>query len=56
MYMEMMRVLKTKRKGFEIITQGRGWTSSCSGVNLLFMASLNVSITERQYFALPGWK
>ena len=54
MYMEDAR-LKTKRKGFEI-TQGRGWASSCSGVNLLFIASLNVFRTERQYFVLPGWK
>ena len=50
-----MRFLKTKRKGFEI-TQGRGWASSRSGVNLLFMASLNVFRTEHQYFVLPGWE
>ena len=54
MYMEEAR-FKDKGKGFEI-TQGRGWASSRSGVNLLFMASLNVFRTERQYFVLPGWE
>ena len=47
---------KDKGKGFEI-TQGRGWASSPAsrgGVNLLFMASLNVFMTERQYFVLAG--
>ena len=33
---------KDNRKGFREITQGRRWVSSRSGVNLLFMASLNV--------------
>ena len=37
MYMEEER-FKDKGKGFEI-TQGRGWASSRSGVNLLFMTS-----------------
>ena len=54
MYMKDAR-FKDKGKGFEI-TQGRGWASSCSGVNLLFMASLSVFRTERQYFVLPGWE
>ena len=51
MYMEDER-FKDKEKGFEI-TQGRGWASSRSGVNLLFMTSLNVFRTERQYSLLP---
>ena len=54
MYMEDAR-FKDKGKGLEI-TQGRGWASSRSGVNLLFMASLNVFRTEHQYFVLPGWE
>ena len=54
MYMKDAR-FKDKGKGFEI-TQGRGWASSRSGVNLLFMASLNVFRTERQYFVPPGWE
>ena len=52
MYMEDER-FKHKVKGFEI-TQGRGWASSRSGENLLFMASLSVFRTERQYFVLSG--
>ena len=54
MYMEDAR-FKDKGKGFEI-THGRGWASSRSGVNLLFMASLDVFRTERQYFVLPVWE
>ena len=54
MYMEHARH-KGKGKGFGI-TQGRGRASYRSGVNLLFMASLNVFRTERQYFVLPGWE
>ena len=33
---------------------GERWASSRSGVNLLFMVSLNVFRNERQYFVLPG--
>ena len=54
MYMEHARH-KDKGKGFEI-TQGRGRASSRSGVNLLFMASLYVFRTERQYFVLRDWE
>ena len=54
MYMEHARH-KDKGKGFEI-TQGRGRESYRSGVNLLFMASLNMFRTERQYFVLRGWE
>ena len=54
MYMEHARH-KDKGKGFGI-TQGRGRASYRSGVNLLFMASLNVFRTERQYFVLRGWE
>ena len=54
MYLEDAR-FKDKGKGFEI-THGRGWASPRSGVNLLFMASLNVFRTERQYFVLPVWE
>ena len=52
MYLEDAR-FKDKRKGFEI-THGRGWASPRSGVNLLFMASLNVFRTERPIFCASG--
>ena len=54
MYKEEARF---KEKGKRIRNNsGERWASSRSGVNLLFMASLNVFRNERQYFVLPGYE
>ena len=47
---------KDKGKGFDRNNSEERMSIVCSGVNLLFMASLNVFRTERQYFVLPGWE